>query len=82
MKIICSQILLASLLVSMLFMGVGCSPYATPAQHGAVRGGAVGAVAGQAIGRDTKSTLIGAGAGALGGALLNDERARRRGYGY
>ena len=49
-------------------------------------GGAVGAVAGQIIGGDTEATLIGAGAGALGGALLNDtmksgqERARQDGY--
>jgi osmotically inducible lipoprotein OsmB len=32
----------------------------------------VGAVGGAVIGGGTKSTLIGAGAGALGGALLND----------
>ena len=30
--------------------------------------------------RNTKSTLIGAGVGAVGGAVLNDQRARNRGY--
>jgi outer membrane lipoprotein SlyB len=45
----------------------------TPAQEGAVGGAAVGAIAGQLIGGNTTSTLIGAGVGALGGALLNDE---------
>jgi len=53
-----------------LFFG-GCAGM-TPAQKGAVGGGAVGAIAGQLIGGDTTSTLIGAGVGALGGALIND----------
>ncbi len=80
MKTICLYIVLASSLLSMLFMNAGCMPYATPGERGAMSGAAVGAVAGQALGRNTKSTLIGAGAGALGGAVINNERARRRGY--
>ena len=80
MKTICMYILLVSSLLSMLLMSGGCMPYATPGERGAVSGAAVGAIAGQAIGRNTKSTLIGAGAGALGGAVINNERARRRGY--
>lgn len=80
MKTICMYTALLSLLASMLFMNTGCMPYATPAERGAVSGAAMGAIAGQAIGRNTKSTLIGAGAGALGGAVINNERARRRGY--
>ena len=55
----------------------GCARM-TPAQRGAVGGGAVGALGGQLIGGDTDSTLIGAGVGALGGALLNDELQHRR----
>ena len=47
----------------------GC---ATPAQRGAVGGAAVGGLAGALIGGNRKGTLIGMGAGALGGALLND----------
>ncbi|MDP8244033.1 MAG: YMGG-like glycine zipper-containing protein [Candidatus Hinthialibacter antarcticus] len=64
--------------ISLLF--AGCT--ATPAQKGAMGGGALGAVAGQLIGGDTKSTLIGAGAGALGGALLNDQvdKSKRQSY--
>ena len=58
------------LLACIAYFSHGCA--STPAQRGAVGGAAAGAVAGQIIGRDTKSTLIGAGAGALGGALLND----------
>jgi osmotically inducible lipoprotein OsmB len=50
----------------------GCANM-TPAQEGAVGGAAVGAIAGQIIGGSTKATLIGAGVGALGGALVNDE---------
>lgn len=50
---------------------LGCADM-TPTQKGAAVGGAVGAVGGQIIGGSTGATLIGAGAGALGGALLND----------
>ena len=56
--------------IPMLFGG--CADM-TAAQKGAVGGGAAGAVAGQLIGGNTKATLIGAGVGALGGALINDE---------
>jgi uncharacterized membrane protein len=44
----------------------------TPAQKGAIGGAAVGAIGGQIIGGNTTSTLIGAGAGTVGGALIND----------
>lgn len=44
----------------------GCAT-ATSEQKGAGMGAAVGAVAGQILGRDSKSTVIGAGLGALGG---------------
>ena len=40
---------------------------ATPEQKGAGTGALIGAVAGQILGRDSKSTAIGAGLGALGG---------------
>ena len=39
----------------------------TPQQKGAGTGAVIGAVAGQILGRDSKSTAIGAGLGALGG---------------
>jgi len=58
------------LLISIAALSAGCAT--TPVQRGAVGGGAAGAVAGQLIGGNTKSTLIGAGVGALGGALFND----------
>lgn len=61
--------ILTGLLAMAIFMA-GCQ--ATPAQKGALGGAAVGGIAGQLIGRDTKSTLIGAGVGGLTGALLND----------
>ena len=80
MKRAFASCLMASLLASMLMLNVGCSTYPTAAEVGAARGAAAGAIAGQAIGRDTKSTLIGVGVGAVGGAVLNDQRARRRGY--
>lgn len=54
----------------------------TPAQSGALGGGAIGAAAGQIIGRDTASTLIGMGAGAVAGAIVNDhiDHSRRSSY--
>lgn len=81
MKRICLGCLMMVLFGWMLMLTGGCSStYPTAAEVGAARGAAAGAIVGQAIGRDTKSTLIGVGAGALGGAVLNHERAQRRGY--
>lgn len=81
MKEKCSVLVLAGMLLSMLYLLTGCaSTYPSAAEVGAARGAAAGAIAGQAIGRNTKSTLIGVGVGAVGGAVLNDQRARRRGY--
>jgi hypothetical protein len=51
-------------------------------QRGAVGGAAAGAVAGQLIGGNTKYTLVGAGVGALGGALLNDHADRKQKEAY
>jgi hypothetical protein len=50
----------------------GCSqtPQQQRATTGAAVGGLGGALVGQAIGRNTESTLIGAGAGALLGAVV------------
>ena len=80
MKRIFASSLLAVLLAYLMFLNAGCSTYPSAAEVGAARGAAAGAIAGQAIGRDTKSTLIGVGVGAVGGAVLNDSRARSRGY--
>lgn len=66
-------IVLFCLFVVLCFTIGGCANM-TPTQKGAVGGAAVGAVAGQLIGGNTSATLIGAGVGALGGALLNDAR--------
>ena len=46
----------------------GCAT-ATQEQKGAGTGAAIGAVAGQILGRDSRSTVIGAGLGALGGYI-------------
>lgn len=59
----------------------GCSETTSPQQRsagtGALLGAAGGALAGQAIGRDTKSTIVGAGAGALLGAVVGTAAAPR-----
>ena len=80
MKRIFASSLLAVLLAYLILLNAGCSTYPSAAEVGGARGAAAGAIAGQAIGRDTKSTLIGVGVGAVGGAVLNDSRARSRGY--
>lgn len=54
---------------------VGCE---SDAQTGALIGTAVGAGAGQAIGGDTESTLIGAGAGAVGGFIIGSEQDKKK----
>ena len=59
------------LLACIALMAQGCAT--TPVQQGAVSGAAVGAVAGQVIGKNREATAIGAGVGALGGALFNDK---------
>ncbi|ERT67999.1 MAG: glycine zipper domain-containing protein [Cetobacterium somerae] len=60
---------------------VGCANngmYNTPrVRDGALGGAAVGALAGQLIGRNTAGTLIGAGIGALAGAAIGHERDER-----
>jgi len=60
-----------SILVLLLLAVVlsGCASQGYNTQKGAAIGAAGGALAGQMIGRDTASTLIGAGAGALIGAI-------------
>jgi len=66
------MILVLCLLITTSIVFGGCANM-TPAQEGAAVGGAAGAVAGALFTGSAKSTLIGAGVGALGGALLNDE---------
>ncbi|MGL4357165.1 MULTISPECIES: glycine zipper family protein [unclassified Cetobacterium] len=78
------RLVFLSVLISIL---VGCSAsYNTPyVRRNAVGGAAVGAIAGQLIGRDTTSTLIGAGIGALAGSAIGHERQKnyyRRRYNY
>jgi hypothetical protein len=64
-------IMILCLLISIPIFFGGCADM-TAAQKGAIGGAAVGGAAGGLIGGSRKSTLIGVGAGALGGALLND----------
>ena len=80
MKRIYLSCLMVALLAYSVLLMAGCSTYPSAAEVGAARGAAAGALVGQAIGRNTKSTMIGVGVGAVGGAVLNDQRARNRGY--
>ena len=50
----------------------GSNPYRYNTQRGAAIGAGVGALAGQLVGRNTKSTLIGAGVGTLLGAIVGN----------
>jgi glucokinase len=56
------------------FLAIGC---ATDGQTGALAGGGLGALLGQAIGHDTKATLIGAGIGTGLGFIIGNERDKR-----
>lgn len=67
-------------LVGAVFFVSACT--STPAQRGALGGGALGALGGQLIGGDTEATLIGAGVGALGGAILNDHIDKQKNQAY
>ncbi len=62
---------LLTLVLSLVLVSTGCGPgYRT--QQGAVVGAALGAWAGQDIGRNTESTLIGAALGGVAGAVIGD----------
>ena len=54
---------------------VGCE---SDAQTGALLGAGAGALAGQAIGRDTESTLIGTAVGGGAGYILGDQRDKKK----
>ena len=63
--------LLFVLIMGVALVSAGCGPsYRT--QQGAVIGAALGAWAGQDIGRNTESTLIGAAVGGVAGAVIGD----------
>jgi uncharacterized protein YcfJ len=74
MYLIKSNRLLLAVAISVSFMS-GCAE--TQTQKGALIGGAGGALVGQAIGHDTKATLIGAAVGAAGGALIGNEMDKK-----
>lgn len=61
-------------IIGMLVFG-GCE---SDAQTGALVGSGVGALAGQAIGRDTKSTLIGAAVGGGTGYVIGAEQDKKK----
>jgi hypothetical protein len=68
---IMKNMLLWTLMLGVVVVSAGCSPsYRT--QQGAVIGAALGAWAGQDIGRNTESTLIGAALGGMAGAVIGD----------
>ena len=69
---------IAAILMTVALAGCETSEQGQRAGTGAWIGGAGGALVGQAIGRDTKSTLIGAGAGALLGAAVGSSTTPQR----
>ncbi len=62
---------------AMLFIG-GCAE--TSAEKGALIGAGGGALVGQAVGHDTKSTVIGAALGGIAGAAIGDAQDTRHKY--
>ena len=63
------------LLILSVFSVYGCE---SDARTGALIGTAVGAGIGQAVGGDTKSTVIGAGVGAAGGYIIGNELEKKK----
>lgn len=61
-------------IVILLITSSGCE---SSAQTGTALGAGIGALAGQAIGRDTGSTLIGAGVGAGLGYIIGNEKDKK-----
>ncbi|MBD3304818.1 glycine zipper 2TM domain-containing protein [candidate division KSB3 bacterium] len=65
------KLVVFAFVLGLVAITAGCGPnYRT--QQGAVIGAALGAWAGQDIGRDTESTLIGAAVGGVAGAVIGD----------
>ncbi|MBB3236190.1 glycine zipper 2TM domain-containing protein [Phyllobacterium endophyticum] len=62
--------IVVSTLLAVSVAGCATSEQNQRAGTGALIGGGVGALAGQALGRDTKSTVVGAAGGALLGAAI------------
>jgi hypothetical protein len=73
-KSLITILIVVAVSLGLLFTG-GCE---SDAQTGALAGTVIGAGAGQAIGRDTESTLIGAGVGAIGGYIIGNERDKNK----
>lgn len=69
----------ATALLAFTIAGCETSEQNQRAGTGALIGAGAGALAGQALGRDTKSTVIGAGAGALLGAAVGTATTPRGG---
>jgi hypothetical protein len=59
----------------LLFLALGCN---SKRGTGAAAGAGVGALMGQAIGRNTSSTLLGTGIGAAGGYVIGNELDRKK----
>ncbi|MDY8110386.1 glycine zipper 2TM domain-containing protein [Fulvimarina sp. 2208YS6-2-32] len=75
--------MLAVAALTLSFAAAGCTTEDRYTGGGALAGGAVGALAGQAIGGNTESTLIGAAIGTAGGAVAGNVIGRsqtRQGY--
>ena len=67
--------ILIAILLSLMFLSVSCAttqPDRYNTQRGAAIGAGIGALMGQAIGRDTEATLLGAGIGTLVGAIAGN----------
>lgn len=67
--------IIISCLFSVVLAGCAATEQEQRAGTGALIGAGAGALAGQAIGRDTRSTVAGAGAGALLGAVVGTASA-------
>jgi hypothetical protein len=72
------NLLIILLAVSISLGGLFFAGCESDAQTGALIGTVAGAAIGQAVGRDTESTLIGAGIGAAGGYIIGDQQDKKK----
>jgi phage tail tape-measure protein len=66
------KLLITVVVLMTVLIGSSCTTNGYNTQGGAVIGAGLGALAGQAIGRNTAGTLIGAASGALAGAIVGN----------
>ncbi len=78
-NLVCVNVVFATCLCILLLLSAGCE---TRAQTGTTMGAGIGALVGQAIGRNTQATLIGTAIGAGVGYIIGNEQDKKAAKDY